>query len=215
VVGVGAIGRQVAEQLAAVGVPYLELVDHDDVAIENLAPQGYFVGDIGRHKVDATAELCSYKNTGIHIEARMERYRASMVECLDRLKYPELAVFACVDSIDVRRHIWETARRYANFFVDGRMNAEVLRVLACDMPSTNEYYETTLFTEGEAFVGSCTSRSTVYTSAIAAGMMVGQWTRWLRKLTVYPDTTFNMMAMDMIVTDPPLPPPPAAAQAAA
>ena len=37
VVGVGAIGRQVALQLAAVGAPSLELVDHDRVGVENLA----------------------------------------------------------------------------------------------------------------------------------------------------------------------------------
>ena len=40
VVGVGAIGRQVALQLAAVGVPSLELFDHDTVEVENLAAAG-------------------------------------------------------------------------------------------------------------------------------------------------------------------------------
>jgi sulfur carrier protein ThiS adenylyltransferase len=41
VIGVGAIGRQVALQLAALGVPRLTLFDDDTVAVENLAPQGY------------------------------------------------------------------------------------------------------------------------------------------------------------------------------
>jgi sulfur carrier protein ThiS adenylyltransferase len=41
VIGVGAIGRQVALQLAALGVPDLSLYDPDTVAVENLAPQGY------------------------------------------------------------------------------------------------------------------------------------------------------------------------------
>src|SRR6266478_3979455 len=41
VIGVGAIGRQVALQLAALGIPLLLLYDHDTVAEENLAPQGY------------------------------------------------------------------------------------------------------------------------------------------------------------------------------
>ena len=41
VIGVGAIGRQVAIQLTAIGVPVLQLVDFDHVEISNLASQGY------------------------------------------------------------------------------------------------------------------------------------------------------------------------------
>lgn len=59
VVGVGAIGRQVALQLAATGVPAMDLIDHDRVAVENLAPQGYWPEDLDLPKVDATGRLCS------------------------------------------------------------------------------------------------------------------------------------------------------------
>src|SRR6476620_8607994 len=55
VVGVGAIGRQVALQLAAIGTAAVDLVDDDVVGEENLAPQGYWPRDLGRPKVDATA----------------------------------------------------------------------------------------------------------------------------------------------------------------
>ncbi len=41
VIGIGAIGRQVALQLAAMGVPTLQLIDFDTVEAVNLAPQGY------------------------------------------------------------------------------------------------------------------------------------------------------------------------------
>ena len=41
VIGVGAIGRQVALQLAAIGIPKLTLIDFDVVEPVNLAPQGY------------------------------------------------------------------------------------------------------------------------------------------------------------------------------
>src|SRR5579871_1178795 len=53
VIGVGAIGRQVSLQLAAVGVPLLVLYDHDVVAVENLAAQGYRPDQLGRNKADA------------------------------------------------------------------------------------------------------------------------------------------------------------------
>src|SRR6266699_1266453 len=58
VIGVGAIGRQVALQLAAVGIPLLILYDHDSVAEENLAAQGYRPDQLGLAKVDATALDC-------------------------------------------------------------------------------------------------------------------------------------------------------------
>lgn len=55
VIGVGAIGRQVALQLAAIGVPRLQLVDFDCVDYTNLTTQGYGQADIGEPKVRATA----------------------------------------------------------------------------------------------------------------------------------------------------------------
>jgi molybdopterin-synthase adenylyltransferase len=47
VVGVGAIGRQVALQLAALGVAQLRLVDFDRVENTNVTTQGYFQENVG------------------------------------------------------------------------------------------------------------------------------------------------------------------------
>jgi molybdopterin/thiamine biosynthesis adenylyltransferase len=58
VIGVGAVGRQVALQLTAMGIPYLQLVDFDVVETSNLASQGYLEEDLGKLKVEATAALC-------------------------------------------------------------------------------------------------------------------------------------------------------------
>ena len=46
VVGVGAIGRQLALQLTAMGVSWLQLIDFDTVQISNLASQGYLESDL-------------------------------------------------------------------------------------------------------------------------------------------------------------------------
>ena len=62
VIGVGAIGRQVALQLTAIGVPWLQLIDFDVVEESNLASQGYLENDLGRHKVNATADICQNIN---------------------------------------------------------------------------------------------------------------------------------------------------------
>jgi len=54
VIGVGAIGRQVALQLAALGVSHLQLMDFDRVDETNLTTQGYRRRDLGLLKVEAT-----------------------------------------------------------------------------------------------------------------------------------------------------------------
>lgn len=46
VIGVGAIGRQVALQLAAIGIPRMQLIDHDAVEPVNLSAQGYLERDV-------------------------------------------------------------------------------------------------------------------------------------------------------------------------
>jgi len=49
--------------------------------------------------------------------------------------------------------IWNAVKDKAEFFCDGRMNAEVLRILtACD-PVSRQHYSGTLFPAEEAFVG--------------------------------------------------------------
>jgi sulfur carrier protein ThiS adenylyltransferase len=191
VVGVGAIGRQVVLQLAAIGTPWIELVDFDVVEPANLACQGYFEADVGLRKVDATAALVRQINSQVEIHLEAERFRRSM----------EIGnvLFVCVDKIDTRRLIWEAAKDRITFLADGRMSAEVVRVLAVCDPAGRKHYPTTLFAAGEAHAGACTSKSTIFASNIAAGLMLEQFTRWLRGLPVDADMCLNLLAGEMQV----------------
>lgn len=194
VIGVGAIGRQVALQLAAIGIPWLQLVDFDVVETGNLASQGYLEADLDQLKVEATGAVCRRVNSGIEIVSVPERFRRSM----------EVggAVFVCVDRIDVRRLIWEATRDLASFYCDGRMSAEVLRLLtACDSQS-RRHYPTTLFQTEEAFVGPCTAKTTIYCANIAAGLMIAQFTKYLRQLPLESDIQLNLLASELSVMDP-------------
>ena len=154
VIGVGAIGRQVALQLAAIGVPRLTLYDHDTVQVENLAPQGYWCADLELTKVRATGSVCLKINPDLKLTLVPERFKRSTARDLP----PEgrLAVFVCVDSIACRQLIWEALKSQAAFFVDGRMSAEVIRVLAVAEPATDGHYASTLFQSEQAYSGSCT-----------------------------------------------------------
>lgn len=192
VIGVGAVGRQVALQLTAIGVPRLQLIDFDTVEESNLASQGYGEADLGRPKIGATAQACRRINSELEIHTVDGRYRRSM-EIGD-------VVFCCVDSIETRRLIWQSLRDRSWFFVDGRMSAEVLRVLTACGTSGREHYPTTLFAAAEAYAGSCTAKTTIYCANIAAGMMLAQFTKWLRGLPVEPDIQLNLLCAELAVS---------------
>ena len=193
VIGVGAIGRQVAIQLTAIGVPVLQLVDFDHVEISNLASQGYLQKDLKRPKVDVTAEFTREMNNDLNVEVIFERFKRStpVGNC----------VFVCVDSILIRKLIWDAVKDKVAFYCDGRMSAEVLRVItACDEKGRG-YYPQTLFTAEQAQAGPCTAKTTIYCANIAAGFMLAQFTKYLRLLPVDPDIQVNLLASEINVGD--------------
>jgi molybdopterin-synthase adenylyltransferase len=191
VVGVGAIGRQVASQLAAIGIPWMQLIDFDVVEESNIASQGYFEDDLKRSKVHATADICQQTNPRLELYTINERFKRTA-------KIGNI-LFCCVDKIETRRLIWESVKDKVNFFCDGRMTAEVLRVItACDYNSRS-YYPTTLFEQSQAFVGTCTAKTTIYCANIAAGLMLSQFTKYLRGFPVEPDIQINLLANELAV----------------
>ncbi|MHA1951556.1 MAG: HesA/MoeB/ThiF family protein [Candidatus Thorarchaeota archaeon] len=193
VIGVGAIGRQVALQLTAMGIPWLQIIDPDTVDASNLASQGYFEQDLHKFKVETTALLCKQINSSVEFQWSKHAFRRSM----------EIGnvVFCCVDTIHTRKLIWEAVKDNASFFADGRMTAEVLRILtACDYDS-RKHYPTTLFSSEEAFVGPCTAKTTIYCANIAAGLMIAQFTKYLRQLPIDPDIQLNLLASELTLGD--------------
>jgi molybdopterin/thiamine biosynthesis adenylyltransferase len=186
VIGVGAIGRQVALQLAAMGAHRLQLVDFDTVEWTNVTTQGYLAADVGRTKVVATTEAVQQIDPSIDVELVQDRYRP-------RLNVGE-AIFCCVDSISARAAIWRSAAARAHFWADGRMLGEVIRVLVVADERGRHSYPTTLFAQSQAQPGRCTARSTIYTANIAAGLVVHQFARWLRGLPVDCDASLNLLA---------------------
>lgn len=190
VIGVGAIGRQLALQLTALGARNLTLIDFDAVEDVNLATQGYYEEDLGAAKVAATGSICKLLNGELQLNTYRDKFQNVIgVQPLD-------AVFCCVDSIDTRKEIWNEVRRYKQFWVDGRMLGETLRVLT-SAGDQDKYYRSTIFNGREAVHGRCTARATIYSSNVIAGMMLSQFTRWLREEPFHPDILFNLATMDM------------------
>jgi sulfur carrier protein ThiS adenylyltransferase len=130
-------------------------------------------------------------NPAVEIESIADRFRP-------RQQVGEV-VFACVDSIAARSAIWRTVQDRICLWLDGRMLGEVLRVLAVSVGHSHDQYAASLFLPQEAQQGRCTARSTIYSANIGAGMMVHQFTRWLRDLPIDADTSLNLLSGEMTI----------------
>lgn len=193
IIGVGAIGRQVARELAAIGQHEFTLVDHDTVEATNVTTQKYYDDDIGKSKVHATSQEIQRIDPTTVIHSHCEKWRPQHTRQCD-------IIFICVDSITVRSQIW---KRLGNceLYLDGRMLGETMRILACS-PNLDQgvaEYAETLFPASEAVTGECTAQSTSYTPAIAAGLMVHQYTRYLRQIPITFDQAFNLLSSELFV----------------
>jgi molybdopterin-synthase adenylyltransferase len=190
VIGVGAIGRQVALQLAALGARRLQLVDFDEVDDSNVTTQGYARHEVGMAKVDALQLAIHELDPAIDVGRIRDRFRP---------KQPVgEAVFCCVDSIAARAAIWRSVRSRCEFWADGRMLGETIRVLVAADDLGRLHYPQTLFPADEAQSGRCTARSTFYSATIAAGLMVHQFVRWLRHQVTDRDLLLNLLASELV-----------------
>jgi len=165
------------------------------ISLDDQAIADYFEDqvDLGRQKVNATADYCQQINHGLEVYEVNDRFRRNM----------EIGnvIFVCVDNIEMRRLIWNAVKDKVNFFSDGRMSAEVLRILSvCDLNSY-EYYPTTLFTARQAYAGACTAKTTIYSANIAAGLMLAQFTKYLRQMPVDADVQLNLLAAEISVNE--------------
>jgi molybdopterin-synthase adenylyltransferase len=192
VIGVGAIGRQVALQLASVGVPRLQLVDFDTVDLTNITTQGYCRSDLGLHKVESVRQSVLRIDHEITVETVADRWRPQMPT--------GDAIFCCVDSISARSAIWRAAGSGCRFWCDGRMLGETIRVLTVAEGQGRVHYPTTLFAQSDAEPGRCTARGTIYAAGIAAGLMLHQFSRWLRGLPTDSDLSLNLLASELSVS---------------
>jgi len=188
VVGVGAIGRQVALQLASIGASKIQLIDFDRVDEGNVTTQGFLAVDIGDEKVVAAARAIHAIDPTIEVEFIIDRFRPNQQH------HP--VIFMCVDKIGVRKIIWEARHDKAELILDGRMLGETMQVLAASKhhPKTQDYYPTSLFAPDEQMEGRCTGHATIYCATIAAGLMVHQFTRWLRGFPIDHHMGLNLFA---------------------
>lgn len=181
VLGVGAIGRQVALQLAAMGVGSVELCDFDTVEEANYGAQGYRPDQLGGLKANETRIDMEAINPEIDIYAHTKKFGPDF-----RIS-DYTAIFACVDCMTARKDLFDLCKENLVPIIDTRMSG--LNAQAYFVNDENDGYEkyrTTLFSNEEAHPEPCTARSVLFTSNIIAGIAVSLWTTSLSRTPEYP-----------------------------
>lgn len=200
IIGVGAVGSQIARILVAMGVQRFVICDPDKVEAENLGAQGFTPRDIGDDKTSIIADRiwahnsssrCVHRSCPIQVAPQDPDLLRALRICP--------AVFSCVDSMEARRYIYsqlgDTSPSglfpLARHFYDARLAAEEGTIYALE---SKEFplYERTLFDDSEALQIPCTERMTLYTALIAASLMVHAYTRHLRADPVPPVQLFSL-----------------------
>lgn len=171
VISLDGIGRQVALQLAALGVQRLQLVDARLVTTITHAAEGYADDDIGQPKVHAAAHACHRLNPMLEINAEQ-------VHSLRGLDIGD-AVFCCSGSSRVLQLLGRVTGDPVAFIARCSVVGRTVRVdVACHAQSWAACLETS---RQPRVSPPCRQpiATPPYAAAIAAGLAVAEFARFL------------------------------------
>lgn len=182
VIGVGAVGSRIVEQLVRLGFTNLYLYDFDVVEDYNVTNQLYYNTDIGKPKLHALVTHMKQINPLCEYRLFEQGYTGQALSG---------AVFLAVDSIDLRREIVE-ANEYNNnidIMFDCRMrltDAQAYAGIWKDHGSITRFLQTMQFTDEDAEkatpVSVCGTTLSVSPTVITiAALTVANFINFIRK----------------------------------
>lgn len=133
IIGCGAVGSAIAENVARLGLTNVALYDFDKVESHNIANQMYYHDDIGKYKIDAIAEQLCKINPDMNGKLKLF-YEGYVDQPLSGY------VFLCVDDIELRKAICEkhsSNPRIKGVF-DVRVGLEDAQFFAADWSSADD-----------------------------------------------------------------------------
>jgi len=202
IIGVGAIGSNLADMLARLGVEDIRLYDFDQVTAHNIANQRFDNIDVGKYKINVTADKLKDINTHCKPKCYIGGWTPGT-----RLSGH---VFLCVDNIDLRRLIVQENmyNPMVVSFHDFRMrlqDAQYYFADASEAKDMEQFLGTMHFTHAEAVastpVSACgTSLNVGPTVQIIVANGVSNFMNFIKegtyKRTILIDAfTFNTLAM--------------------
>lgn len=171
IIGCGAIGSNVALQLAKLGIEKLVLWDFDIVSEHNITNQIYNINDVGRPKVEALEEHLKLQNPTIKI-IKKGKYSTQPLKGI---------LILAVDSIELRHKIAKQQEYniMLRLVIDGRIGLETSQAYCIDWTKSENienYLKLTDFKDNEVDVpvSPCGTTLSVSPSVqMAVSVMVG------------------------------------------
>lgn len=159
IIGVGATGSFVAMSFARLGVPVINIFDFDDVEIHNIPNQYYDTGDLGKLKAEALADKLRLINPDITVNVSKEAVTPEDISKMSGY------VFLLVDSMKVRKELWEAAKTNANIINvwESRLGSDQARVYSLPIEEGKDYskYEQDFYDDDNAEMSACGTSITV------------------------------------------------------
>ena len=174
IIGVGATGSFVAMMLARMGVPVLNIYDFDGVEIHNVPNQYYDTEDIGKLKIDALDEKLHKINPDITVNKSNAKVTAEDIGKMEGY------IFLLVDSMKVRKELWEAAKNNPNIINvwESRLGSDQARVYSLPIEKDKDYskYEQDFYDDDNAEVSACGTSITVLPIVLqTASLMITQF----------------------------------------
>jgi len=189
IIGCGAVGRQVALQLAAMGVSELYICDFDTITSHNVGSQGWHPREVGKLKIEMLRETLQHWNGTIWTQ------EGKWEEGDEEGDFP---TFLCVDSLSARRKCLRKLRTLGvPIIIDGRMGAEYFQVFTVPRGQEADFLDK-IPKQSEQHQAPCTARSTLYCANIVAGYMVASYTAWIRKAPSFPLIEGNILSRELL-----------------
>jgi len=139
-VGIGSVGSVVAVELAKAGVGYFILIDDDHLEVANISRHAANLGDIGRYKVNAVADIILSINPHAKIKRISKRVGWNNIEEIRDLIRESDAVFCSPDDREPRLIVNRICKEENIFcvFAGCSRRAYKLQIIIVD-PSKNSF----------------------------------------------------------------------------
>jgi len=180
VLGVGALGSWVAYQLAKLGIKEIHLYDYDTIEDHNIPNQIYGKEHLGKKKVEALKEL---------IERTVGDWCKVVTHDVDLLnegiELDDMVVCA-VDSLDLRKKLWEENKDRVKLWVDGRMAITYGVVYGVDITKNSivKNYSISFDSDENAEESPCNERAIINNAVMISNAMVNCIVAYLKGETV-------------------------------
>ncbi len=158
IIGCGSTGSFVALNLAKMGVKNIKVIDFDIVEAHNLPNQFYRTQDINKPKVEALKEIIK-DFTGTEIEIENTEIKEDYDFDIDL----NSLIILCVDTMEVRRLIYDKIKDYPIKLIDTRFGGEGYSIHIIDLSNDEEKEKFDKSLEGEIKETSCGEKGIIYT----------------------------------------------------